>query len=122
MQRPTSSLRPESSLFLQSAVDDDDDHADADDGVHAADDGDHYHSQLIIIGILILLMVEVVKLVLIVVLILTVVLVMKVMIGLAGTHLCISSRNSLRATKGIIMGWGCGQLLHTSQTIPKYQI
>ena len=55
MQRPTSSLRPESSLFLQSAVDDDDDHADADDGVHAADDGDHYHSQLIIIGILILM-------------------------------------------------------------------
>ena len=52
MQRPTSSLRPESSLFLQSAAaddddhpdaDDDDDHADGDDGDdHAdADDGDH---------------------------------------------------------------------------------
>ena len=48
MQRPTSSLRPESSLFLQSAVDDD--------GVHAdANDGDHYHSQWIIKGILILM-------------------------------------------------------------------
>ena len=48
-----------------------------------------------------------VMLILIVVLIRTVMLVMKVMIGLARTHLCSSSGNGLRATKGIIMGWGC---------------
>ena len=57
--------------------------------------------------ILIVVLILTVMLILIVVLILTVVLVMKVMIGLARTHLCSSSGNGLRATEGIIMGWGC---------------
>jgi hypothetical protein len=69
-----------------------------------------------------LLVVTAVMLILIFVQIVTLVmLVMKVMIGLARPHLCISSGNGLRATEGIIMGWAGGQLLHTSQTILKYQ-